>query len=403
MATDSNLGLAAVEYESRPWQASSVHASRTQRRLHAGEYRAAVLPRIGDLELRLPAELSAESEDALREIVRFDEYASKRLGSSTELAPMSSILLRSESAASSQIENLTVGARSLALAELGSPSSRNASIVSGNVRAMEAALAVSATVSAESILAMHRALMKPAGDPDAGRWRTQQVWIGGSDVGPHHAAFVPPHHDRLAASLDDLFVFASRDDLPVFPQVAIAHAQFETIHPFTDGNGRTGRSLIHTMLRRAEAIERVTAPLSAGLLTDTASYFSSLDEYRMGHVEPIIRRLNAATFTAVSNGRTLIDELASARDRFIGAVVARRESVVWSLIDALIAQPVIDNPFVQRTFDVSDMSAQRAIDRLVDAGVLHQTSKGRRNRVWQADEILDALDRFAERTRRARW
>ena len=86
---------------------------------------------------------------------------------------MSSILLRSKSAASSQIENLTVGARSLALAELGSPSSRNASIVSGNVRAMEAALAVSSTVSAESVLAMHRPLMEPAGDLEAGRWRTQ--------------------------------------------------------------------------------------------------------------------------------------------------------------------------------------------------------------------------------------
>lgn len=82
---------------------------RTQRKLHAGEYRAAIPPVIAHLELRLSAELSAESEDALREIVRFDEYASQRLGPTTELAPMSSILLRSESAASSQIENLTVG------------------------------------------------------------------------------------------------------------------------------------------------------------------------------------------------------------------------------------------------------------------------------------------------------
>ena len=129
--------------------------------MRAGNYRAAIPPRIGSLDFRLSGELSAESEDALREIVRFDEYASQRLGSSTELAPVSSILLRSESAASSQIENLTVGARSLALAELSSPSSRNASIVSGNVRAMEAALAVSSTVSAESVLAMHRALMDP--------------------------------------------------------------------------------------------------------------------------------------------------------------------------------------------------------------------------------------------------
>ncbi|RRQ27361.1 Fic family protein [Rhodococcus sp. Eu-32] len=399
MANDSTQGVPAVEFESRPWHPSA-HASRTQRRLHAGDYEAAIPALVGDAEVRISVELAAESEDALREVVRFDEYASRKLGPSTELAPMMSILLRSESAASSQIENLTVGARSLALSELGSPSSRNASIVSGNVRAMEAALAASATVSAESVLEMHRALMEPAGDPDAGRWRTQQVWIGGSDFGPHRAEFVPPHHDRLEVVLDDFFVFASRTDLPVLPHIAISHAQFETIHPFTDGNGRTGRALVHTMLRRAGVVERVTVPVSAGLLTDTASYFSSLGEYRTGNIEPIISRLNTATFTSVANGRMLVDDLASARDQFIDRIVARRDSVAWKLIDALVAQPVIDNDFVRRTFGVSDMSAQRAIDRLVDAEILHQTSKGRRNRVWQADEILGALDRFAERTRR---
>lgn len=136
MADDADSGLVAVEYEDRPWRSSSAATFRTQRKLHAGVYRAAVPPRIAGLELRLADEVSAESEDAVCEIVRFDEYASQRLGSSTELASMGSILLRSESAASSQIENLTVGARSLALAELGSPTSRNASIVSGNVRAM---------------------------------------------------------------------------------------------------------------------------------------------------------------------------------------------------------------------------------------------------------------------------
>ncbi|MGA9870747.1 MAG: Fic family protein [Rhodococcus sp. (in: high G+C Gram-positive bacteria)] len=390
-----------MTYETRPWQPAHSHASRTQRRLHAGDYAAAIPARIGAVDLQLSAEMTAESEDALREVVRFDEYASRALGSATELAPMSSILLRSESAASSQIENLTVGARSLALAELGSPSSRNASIVSGNVRAMEAALAVGSTVSSDSVLAMHRALMEPSGDPDAGRWRTQQVWIGGSNVGPHLAAFVPPHHDLLPDALRDFFQFATRSDLPVLPHVAIAHAQFETIHPFTDGNGRTGRSLVHTMLRAAAAIERVTVPLSAGLLTDTADYFRSLDAYRNGHVEPIIRSMNAAIFSAVTNGRILVDELAAARASFADRIVARRDSVAWGLADALVGQPVIDNPFVQTTFGVSDMSAQRAIDRLVDTGILHQTSKGRRNRVWQCDEVLVVLDRFAERIRRA--
>ena len=403
MADDSNAsGWPAVEFESRPWRVSDTYTSRAQRRLHQGDYRACVPPRIADLDLTMPAQLIAESEDALREIVRFDQYASVRLGSSVELAPMSSILLRTESAASSRIENLTAGARALALAELGSPTTRNASIVSANVRAMEAALEVGTSIDASSVLAMHHALIEPSGDPRPGRWRTEQVWIGGSDIGPHRAAFVPPHHDRLPAALDDLFEFAARSDLPVIPHVAVTHAQFETLHPFTDGNGRTGRAIIHGMLRGAEVTERVTVPLSAGLLTDTAGYFESLDAYRTGDVGAIVRSLTAATFHAVTGGRRLVDDLAAARAECADRIVARSDSVVWRLIDALVAQPVIDNAYVRGTFGVSEIAAQRAIDKLSEAGVLHQTSKGRRNRVWQADDILAALDHFADGIRRVR-
>ncbi|KQU58117.1 cell filamentation protein Fic [Rhodococcus sp. Leaf278] len=392
----------AVEFEDRPWSVANTYASRAQRRLHHGDYRAAVPPRIAHANLDVPAQLLAESEDALREIVRFDQYASLQLGPSAELAPMSSILLRTESSASSQIENLTVGARALALAELGSPTTRNASIVSANVRAMEAALDVGSSIDASSVLAMHHALMEPGGGSQPGRWRTEQVWIGGSDIGPHRAAFVPPHHERLPDALDDLFEFAARSDVPVLPHVAVTHAQFETLHPFTDGNGRTGRAIIHGMLRRSEVTERVTVPLSAGLLTDTAAYFASLDAYRLGDVEAIVRSLTAATFHAVTGGRRLVDDLAAARAEYIERIVARSDSVVWKLVDALVAQPVIDNVYVRKTFGVSEIAAQRAIDKLAEAGVLHQTSKGRRNRVWQADEVLAALDQFAEGIRRVR-
>ncbi|WP_415977069.1 Fic family protein [Rhodococcus sp. 077-4] len=315
---------------------------------------------------------------------------------------MSSILLRTESAASSRIESLTAGARALALAELVSPTTRNASIVSGNVRAMEAALEVGSSIDASSVLAMHHALMEPNGDPQPGRWRTEQVWIGGSDIGPHRAAFVPPHHDRLPDALDDLFEFAARSDLPVIPHVAITHAQFETLHPFKDGNGRVGRAMIHGMLRRAEVTERVTVPLSTGLLTDTAGYFESLDAYRRGDVDAIVRSLTAATFHAVTGGRRLVDDLAAARADYAERVVARSDSVVWPLLDALVAQPVVNNAYVRGTFGVSEIAAQRAIDKLTEASVLHQTSKGRRNRIWQADDILAALDHFADGIRRVR-
>ncbi|MCJ0893684.1 hypothetical protein [Rhodococcus sp. ARC_M5] len=148
--------------------------------------------------------------------------------------------------------------------------------------------------------------------------------------------------------------------------------------------------------------ERVTVPFSAGLLTDTADYFESLDAYRRGDVEAIVRSLTGATFHAVTGGRRLVDDLAAARAEYAELTRARSDSVVWRLLDALAAQPVVDSAYVRGTFGVSEIAAQRAIDKLDEAGVLHQTSKGRRNRVWQADDILAALDHFADGIRRVR-
>jgi len=119
--------------------------------------------------------------------------------------------------------------------------------------------------------------------PDiAGRWREQQVWIGGSRFGPHEADFIPPHHDRVPAAMADLAAFMARPDLPVLTQAAIAHAQFETIHPFPDGNGRVGRALVHSLLKAGGLARSVTVPVSAGLLGDTGTYFAADGIPRVG-------------------------------------------------------------------------------------------------------------------------
>ncbi|MFI5775654.1 Fic family protein [Nocardia sp. NPDC051570] len=378
------------------------HASRTQLRRHAGPYLAAVGPAIAEVPIRLPVALLTEAEEAAHELARFDAHVSSELGSECELGPMSAVLLRTESSASSQIENLTVGARQLALAELGEHSNRNARIVTANVRSMEAAVALSRHVDAETILAMHRELLAES-DPDhAGQWRTEQVWIGGSNIGPHAADFVPPHQDLVPAAIDDLIAFVHRDDIPALAHIALAHAQFETIHPFTDGNGRTGRALVHAMLSGRELTRHVTVPISAGLLVSTTSYFNALMSYRAGDPEPIVRQFVDATFFAIGGGTRLVEQLSAVRRDYRERVTARRDSAVWRIIDALVAQPVVNTPFVVRTFGVSEVAAQRAVDRLVEAGVLHQTSKQARNRVWQADEILHALDDFAASIRRVR-
>src|ERR1700712_2801977 len=130
----------------------------------------------------------------------------------------------------------------------------------------------------------------------AGRWRAEQVWIGGDSFGPHGAAFIPPHHDHVPAPMADLVEFTRAADLPLLSQAALAHAQFETIHPFPDGNGRTGRALIHAMLRSHGLTRNVTVPVSAGLLTDTVGYFEALTAYRSGEPAEIVEKLANASF-----------------------------------------------------------------------------------------------------------
>lgn len=384
--------------EVRPWTpriAPDLVAASVRRR-HSGAYRAAVVPRIADRHLPLPSAVLAASEEASAEVARFDA----ELGA--EVAPFAAVLLRSESASSSLIENLTSGAKAIALAELGSTEKRNATEIVGNVAAMRAALDLADRLDADAILAMHRALLDRLHPDIAGRWREDQVWIGGTSFGPHDADFVPPHHESVPELIDDLMRFAGRTDLPVLAQAAIAHAQFETIHPFPDGNGRTGRALIHAMLRGHGLTRNVTVPVSAGLLTNTQAYFESLTAYRRGEPAVIVERIAEASFAATANGRQLAADLREVRQGWTDKIKVRRGGAAWRLADLLLRQPVIDATVVATELGIEVGNANRVIAPLVDAGILAEFTGFKRNRMWQSREVLTALDDFAARAGRRR-
>lgn len=382
--------------EVRPWtpRVSPHLVSASVRRRHSGSYRAAVVPLIANQALPLSSRVVALAEEASAEIARFDAD----LGS--EVAPFAAVLLRSESASSSMIENLTSGAKSIALAELGSREKRNATEIIGNVAAMSAALELAERLDADAILAMHAALVGDLHPEIAGRWRDEQVWIGGTSYGPHQADFIPPHYEHVPDLIDDLIAFVRREDLPSLAQAAVAHAQFETIHPFPDGNGRTGRALIHAMLRGRGLTQKVTVPVSAGLLTDTKAYFESLSSYRDGDPSVIVECLAIASFEAITNGRQLVNELRAIRTGWDDKVKARRGSAAWRLADLLVRQPVIDAAAVAKALGIEPRNAQRAIAPLAEAGVLTEFTGFKRNRMWQAREVLTALDEFAGRAGR---
>jgi len=176
--------------------------------------------------------------------------------------------------------------------------------------------------------------------------------------------------------------------------------RLETIHPFPDGNGRTGRAIVQCLLRGKRLTRKVTIPVSAGLLTDTERYFDALTAYRAGDIQPIVERFAEASFDSIINGRQLVTELRAIRAAWSDSITSRRQAIVWRALDVVFQHPVLDNALVQRELDVSAMGAEAAITELVEVGALQEVTGGRRNRQYAAVSVLAALDAFGERAGR---
>ena len=387
----------AITHETRAWQSrlSPDLLTRRQSEVFRGPYDAAIAATIANLEPIIDSELAAEVDDASNALVRFDA----ELGALS--MPFAAILLRSESASSSQIEQLTSGARAIAEAELGERETGNGALVVRNVRALQAALDLADSIDAAGIVAMQDALLGQHAPQLTGRFREEQVWIGGSAAGPHTADFVAPHHERVPAAIDDLVAFIRREDIPVLTQVAVTHAQFETIHPFPDGNGRTGRAIVQAMMRQKGLTTAVTVPVSAGLLHDVDAYYAALTSYRSGDIRPIVSAFATASFRAVGNGRILAAEIVATRERWNDRMASLRVDATARRVATLaLEQPVLNQQTVSSRLAVAPKSSYRALEALEARGVLRAANSAKRNRIWIADEVIAALDSFAERAGR---
>lgn len=392
----------ALAWENVPWEPASAPSAMSRRARQDAQratYRAAVPPAIAQHVFDIDPAVAAEAEDARAEITRFDAELDTMFPDA-EFAPLPSVLLRTESASSSQIENITSGARSLALAEIGiSKYGSNARLVAANVAAMHEALAHAETLSPMEILRIHEALMTGQDHAGPGRFRTEPVWIGAGTT-PHSATFVPPRHERISAAIRDLCEFTDRTDVPLLTQAALAHAQFETIHPFKDGNGRTGRALVHVILRNGGATTRATVPVSAGLLRDTDGYFDALTAYRAGNPNPIVARFSEAAFAAVDNGRALATDLRDVQADWQRRLADRRRGAVHRAIPHLLGNPAVTSNILQERLGVSQPTADSVIATLREKGILSKASGVQRYTAWVAVDVIDALDAFAERARR---
>ncbi|MFC0581224.1 Fic family protein [Micrococcoides hystricis] len=353
-----------------------------------------VPPLIRNAVPQLESATLARAETAASELARFDAQLGERV---KNFAP---VLLRSEAASSSQIENLTASARNIFSADLGLNRGRNAKDIAANTRAMEAALQLASKIDETSIRTMHQVLLEDHPEHTPGSWRQEPVWIGRSASSPVGADYVAPAHERIPDLIDDLTAFAARTDLPVLVSVALAHAQFETIHPFSDGNGRAGRAFAQAMLRNRGVTQNVSIPVSAGLLAEVDGYYAALTEYRAGDPTPIVEAFAQATLDAIENTRQLVAEIDAIRVSWEDRLTVRRNSNAWRLLDIITEQPVLTAAKTAELLGSKMPNVYPPLKALVDAGILQSKHEHNMGPFWRSDEVLHAIDRFAERAGR---
>ncbi|MEV0334202.1 Fic family protein [Nocardia sp. NPDC050717] len=378
----------AHRIEKLPWQPRHRQGSRADRTLE--QIAVTIPPRIADLDYDPTGKVARAHEDAVIAVARLEA------GHGQYLAPLGDFLLRSESVASSKIEHIDAGWRAFGKAIGGAKASDEARSQLAAVQALTALVTAAGggATTVDDLLTAHRLLMKPAyyAARDSGRFRDVQNWIGGSDYTPIDSMYVPPPPEFVAGLMDDLLTFASRRNLPVLAQAAIAHAQFESIHPFVDGNGRIGRALISAILRYRGLTSRVTVPMASVMLANTARYFDQLTGYRAGAADEFVEYVAHA---AVHSSVAAMDSarvLAELPQRWREIARPRSGSSDETLLANLLDNPILNIDIAHRLTGTTEASTYRALDRLTEAGVLDVLSESKRNRVWAATDILAELD-----------
>jgi Fic family protein len=379
--------------------------SRTDRR--SCDYFAYVPDPLVGREVVLDGRVAADVSEAEAALARF----SLEVGTLADSEALARLLLRTESVASSRIEGLEIGARRLLHADaerkLGEPARDvTAAEVLGNIDAMLFAVesvGEGDSLSVDLLLEIHRRLLLGTRlEVHGGQLRGEQNWVGGSSFNPCSAEYVPPPPEAVPGLVTDLCDFCNDDSLPAVAQAAIAHAQFETIHPFVDGNGRVGRALIHLVLRRRSVVSRLLPPVSLILATWAQEYVDALTGTRYrgaASSRAALEGLNRwVGLFATATRRAVADADAfEERVQLLGLTWRRRlgrvraNSAADLLLRRLPGAPILTVQSAAELIGRSAQATNQAITRLEEAKVLSQTTVGKRNRAFEAPEVIRAF------------
>jgi len=382
----------------------SAYGNRAARR--GGRYNAFVPPNIADYAFTLT---SATAHD-----VEVGTHALKHL-QEVDLTPglhsLAETLLRSESVASSRIEGIDMSHARLARVRYGGGrEDKKAREVIANIDAMRKAIDLGASTDVlgiDAIREIHRALIRDemlSGKPYAGLVRDEQNWIGGNDHNPVGAIFVPPPPEYVRPLLNGLGRFIARDDLDPLSQAAIAHGQFETIHPFLDGNGRVGRALVYAILRRRGLLGDYIPPISLVLNAAPRNYTNSLAAYQRRSTtsqhppDLIVQTFSQAAEIASSEAAALRDDVNALQGRWRDALKGlRSDAAAWRVVDELPGRPVLTAPNVGELLKISAPAAGRALDQLEERGIIRRLNERKWGRAWEAPELLTLVQTFERR------
>ncbi|MCY3921232.1 MAG: Fic family protein [Chloroflexi bacterium] len=382
-------------YVHRVWKPRS-DALGTRRYRRPCDYSAFIPERVADTTFTLPIELTADLADAEAAVLRLQQPDDRLFD------PLLHLLMRSESIASSRIEGIQVDARDLARAEargrIGRRVGARAREVISNIEAMQLAIGHAAAVdqvTLRDLLSIHEVLMRGQLQT-AGQVRTAQNWIGGNDHNPCGADFVPPPPELVPDLLEDLCAFCNSDQMPPLVQAAIAHAQFETIHPFDDGNGRTGRALMHILLRRRGLAALVTPPISVALAHARGAYINGLVAYRDDKLDEWFEIIASATLSSVALAEryriSVGDLLAEWQRRLREGANPRSDAAAWLILEQLPSYPVLNRADAAEFSGRSLPAVDLGLRQLEDAGILdpiRDQSPSRRS--WEPSGLLDLI------------
>lgn len=378
----------------------------------SGPYRSYVPDELANATLALSPEAADLVAKATAGLTRLDIEAN----SLTFTEPLARLLMRTEAMASSRIEGLEAPAKRIleaeALDDLGvshSTSSAEAAVLANITALQSAILAVSkgTQLTLDTLSTINRNLLE--GGPleeRGGLLRKEQNWIGGNGYSPVGAAYIPPSPELVPDLMGDLVDFCNDSPLPAVATAAVAHAQFETIHPFVDGNGRTGRALSLLILRREGICTRCVPPISLALASQRKEYLQQLVGFRSDDergadgtaldVSPFVSFFARAAGASCELAFEFEERVGTIEVSWRERVRPRKNSTADLLLDILPGNPMVTQKSARRLTGRSDEACRLALQMLLQRGVLSQNSRNKKSGIFTADEVLDeftALER----------